>query len=140
MPTRSCCVCRQPADKAELLRLVAVEKNGKLSLCADIDQSLPGRGVYSHLVSSCLFSKKIAGAVRHGLFSAGRAKPKDSGNGHREDVALSAGFITEILLSVISEYQTGAGRKYKLSTENVIKKIQVVLEQPEKQEKPKLRL
>lgn len=49
-PVRMCAGCRQRADKAELVRIVARDGVGTV----DPTRTAPGRGVYLHPRSACL--------------------------------------------------------------------------------------
>ena len=48
--TRRCCVCRQHADKSELVRLVKTEEG----IVIDKAGKIQGRGVYVHRHQSCI--------------------------------------------------------------------------------------
>ena len=48
--TRRCCVCRQHADKSELVRLVKTEEG----IVIDTAGKIQGRGVYVHRHQSCI--------------------------------------------------------------------------------------
>jgi len=50
-PLRSCVACREQRDKHNLLRFV-LDPEGRL--CPDLQQKLPGRGVYTCLSARCL--------------------------------------------------------------------------------------
>ncbi len=48
--TRKCCVCREHADKAELIRLVKTENGVVIDHTGKID----GRGAYVHRNAKCI--------------------------------------------------------------------------------------
>ena len=48
--TRRCCVCREHADKSDLLRLVKTQQG----VILDESGKMQGRGVYIHRKSDCI--------------------------------------------------------------------------------------
>lgn len=67
---RSCIVCRERAEKSELLRFVG-ERSGAV---ADLLQVKPGRGVYLHPKERCLTHPKLGGVLRKALSLSGAAE------------------------------------------------------------------
>lgn len=65
--TRKCCVCRQHADKSELLRLVKTQQGIILDKTGKID----GRGVYVHsnreCIETCIKKQSLNGAFKQSV-------------------------------------------------------------------------
>jgi len=65
--TRKCCVCRQHADKSELLRLVKTQQGIILDKTGKID----GRGVYVHsnreCIETCIKKQSLSGAFKQSV-------------------------------------------------------------------------
>lgn len=61
--TRSCAVCREKAEKANLLRFVKEAGGNSFRWRLDIGAILPGRGVYLHASERCLRSRKLEKAL-----------------------------------------------------------------------------
>lgn len=65
--TRKCCVCRQHADKSELLRLVKTQQGIILDKTGKID----GRGVYVHsnreCIETCIKKQSLNGAFKQNV-------------------------------------------------------------------------
>ncbi|WP_456697330.1 YlxR family protein [Aeromicrobium sp. P5_D10] len=51
---RTCIGCRQRADKATLVRIVAVREQAATVVTPDLDGTLPGRGAHLHPTNRCL--------------------------------------------------------------------------------------
>lgn len=65
--TRKCCVCRQHADKSELLRLVKTQQGIVIDKTGKID----GRGVYVHsnreCIETCIKKQSLNGAFKQSV-------------------------------------------------------------------------
>ena len=51
---RTCIGCRQRADKATLVRFVAVQESSTIVVTPDLLGTLPGRGAHLHPTARCL--------------------------------------------------------------------------------------
>lgn len=51
---RTCIGCRQRADKAALVRIVAVQESSTIVVTPDLNGTLPGRGAHLHPAHRCL--------------------------------------------------------------------------------------
>lgn len=71
-PVRTCVVCRNQVEKAQLLRFVR-SSSGELRL--DLGHRIAGRGAYCHCSVECLGTKKAVSLLIHSL-NCRKGKPK----------------------------------------------------------------
>lgn len=86
-PQRSCCACRETADRGELVRLVRLEDG---TVAVDYRAKAPGRGAWVHPSAECIGTLERRPQVLSRALK-GQVDPGDLGGGIRTAVVHAAG-------------------------------------------------
>ncbi|MFJ7748407.1 YlxR family protein [Arthrobacter sp. NPDC097144] len=73
VPQRTCIGCRKTDDQAVLMRLVAVNREGKTAVRVDENRRMSGRGAWVHRGTAC-----FAAALRRRAFNRAFRGPVDT--------------------------------------------------------------